>query len=107
LLPNLIHDQERIWLFPARLVQGHGWIPTAAALGTTAGLVALVDPSEAAYFRRTPTFHGFNHIFTGNATLIGTIATRVSPYAVGSIRKDSKMHKRRCSPVKPSPMPRF
>src|ERR1700730_14241036 len=59
LFPNIISDQERIWSFPARLVQGQSWIPTAAVLGTTAGLVAL-DPTEAAFFRRTPTFQGFN-----------------------------------------------
>ena len=82
LLPNLVHDQRRIWSFPARLVQGDRWIPTAAVLGTTAGLVAL-DPTEAAYFRRTSTFHGFNNIFTGNATLAGIIAAPVSLYAIG------------------------
>ena len=92
LLPNLISDQERIWSFPARLVRGQSLIPTAAVLGTTAGLMAL-DPTEAAYFRRTPTFHGFNNIFTGNATVIGTIATPVSLYAIGLIRKDSKMER--------------
>ena len=90
LLPNLISDQERIWSFPARLVQGQSWIPTAAVLGTTAGLLAL-DPIEASYFRRTPTFQGFNNIFTGNATAIGTIVAPVSLYAIGLIRKDSKM----------------
>lgn len=90
LLPNLINDQERIWLFPARLAQGHHWIPTVAILGTTAGLVAL-DPTESAYFRRTTTYHGFNNIFTGNATQIGLIAAPVSLYLIGSIRKDSKM----------------
>src|ERR1035437_9398226 len=77
LVPNLIHDQERIWSFPARLVHGHEWLPIAAVLGTTAALSAL-DPTEAAYFRRTPTFHGFNNIFTGNATSIGMIAAPVS-----------------------------
>jgi membrane-associated phospholipid phosphatase len=92
LLPNLIHDQERIWSFPARVVQGHGWIPTAAVLGTTAVLVPL-DPAESAYFRRTRTFHGFNNIFTGNATAIGTIATPVSLYAIGLIWRDSKMQR--------------
>jgi len=92
LLPNLISDQERIWSFPATLVQEQSLIPTAAVLGTTAGLMAL-DPTEAAYFRRTPTFHGFNNIFTGNATVIGTIATPVSLYAIGLIRKDSKMER--------------
>jgi hypothetical protein len=34
------------WTFPARLVQGQSWIPTAVILGTAAGLVAL-DPTEA------------------------------------------------------------
>jgi membrane-associated phospholipid phosphatase len=73
-------------------VQGQSWIPTAAILGTTAGLVAL-DPTEASYFRRTPTFHGLNSIFTGNATVLGTIAAPVSLYAIGLIRKDSKMER--------------
>jgi membrane-associated phospholipid phosphatase len=90
LLPNLIRDQERIWTFPARLVQGQNWIPTAAVLGTTAGLVAL-DPIEANYFRRSTTFQGFNNIFTGNATVVGTIMAPVSLYVIGLVRKDSKM----------------
>ena len=64
LLPNLVNDQERIWSFPARLVQGQNWIPTAAVLGTTAGLIAL-DPTEASYFRSSSSFHAFNNIFTG------------------------------------------
>jgi hypothetical protein len=92
LLPNIVSDQERIWSFPARLVQGQNWIPTAAVLGTTAGLVAL-DPTEASYFRRTSTFHGLNNIFTGNATAIGTMAAPVSLYAIGLIRKDGKMER--------------
>jgi len=90
LLPNLIHDQGRIWSFPARLAQGQAWIPTAAVLGATAGLVAL-DPTEAAYFHGASTFHGFNNIATGNATSIGTLAAPVSLYAMGLIRRDSKM----------------
>ena len=92
LLPNLISDQERIWTFPARLVQEQNWISTTAVLGTTAGLLAL-DPTEAAYFRRTSTFRSFNNIFTGNATVVGTIAAPVSLYAIGLIRKDSKMQR--------------
>lgn len=90
LLPNILHDQEHIWTFPARLVQGQNLIPTGAVLGTTAGLVAL-DPTEAHYFRRTSTFHSFNNTFTGNATAIGTIIAPFSLYAAGLIRKDSKM----------------
>ena len=90
LLPNLISDQERIWSFPARLAQGQDWLPTAAVLGATAGLVAL-DPTEASFFRGTSRFNGFNNTFTGNATLIGTIAAPVSMYGIGLVRKDKKM----------------
>lgn len=90
LLPNLVDDQKHIWSFPARLAQRQNWISTAAILGTTAGLVVL-DPTEAAYFRGNQTLNGFNDTFTGNATVIGTIATPVSLYAIGLIRKDSKM----------------
>jgi membrane-associated phospholipid phosphatase len=90
LYPNLIADQKHIWSFPARLMRGQNWTPTAAVLGITAGLV-LLDPSDAGYFRRTPTFHGFNNIFSGNATAIGTGAVPASLYALGLIRRDSKM----------------
>ena len=92
LAPNLIHDQGRIWSFPARLVRGDAWLPTAAVLGTTAALVAL-DPTGASYFRRTSTFHGFNNVFTSNATSLGTLAAPVSLYAIGLIRRDSKMQR--------------
>jgi membrane-associated phospholipid phosphatase len=87
---NLIADQKQIWSFPARLMQSQNWTPTTSILGATAGLV-LLDPSEAGYFRRTPTFHGFNNIFTGNATAIGIGAAPASLYAIGLIRRDSKM----------------
>jgi membrane-associated phospholipid phosphatase len=89
---NVIADQKQIWSFPARLMQGRNWMPTAAVLGTTAGLLFL-DPSEARYFRSTPTFHGFKNFFTSNATSIGTGAVPASLYAIGLIRKDSKMQR--------------
>jgi membrane-associated phospholipid phosphatase len=87
---NVMADQKQIWTFPARLMHGQNWTPTVAVLGTTAGLV-LLDPTEAGYFRRTPTFHGFNNIFTGNVTAIGMGAVPASLYAIGRIRKDSMM----------------
>lgn len=49
------------------------------------------DPSESAYFRNTTAFHGFNGIFTGNATIAGILAAPVSLYAAGLLRKDSEM----------------
>ena len=89
-IPNLASDQKKIWLFPLRLARGSDLLPTGAVLSATTGLVAL-DPWDARYFRDTTTFSGFNRIFTGTATLYATVATPVSFYAVGLLRKDSKM----------------
>jgi membrane-associated phospholipid phosphatase len=87
---NVIADQKQIWSFPVRPIQGQNWAPTAAVLGTTAGLF-FADPIEARYFRRTTTFHEFRNIFNGNTTAIGMGATAASLYTIGRIRKDSKM----------------
>uniref|UniRef100_Q01X14 Phosphoesterase, PA-phosphatase related n=1 Tax=Solibacter usitatus (strain Ellin6076) TaxID=234267 RepID=Q01X14_SOLUE len=87
---NVISDQKQIWTFPARLIHGQNLAPTAAVLGTTAGLYFL-DPKEAAYFRKTTTFDGFRYVFNGNATAIGMGAVSASMYAIGRLRKDSKM----------------
>jgi membrane-associated phospholipid phosphatase len=92
LIPNLLSDQKQIWLFPVRLVHGQDLIPTAAVLGTTAGLIAL-DPYEAPYFRRTSTFQSFNNVFSGNATAIGTVVAPASLYVLGLVRKDAKMQR--------------
>lgn len=90
LAPNILDDQRRIWSFPAQLAQGRDWVPTAAFLGASAGLIAL-DPTEASYFRSNSFFRGFNNVFASNATAIGTILAPVSLYAAGWVRKDSKM----------------
>jgi membrane-associated phospholipid phosphatase len=92
LFHNVMADQKQIWSFPARLAQGHNLLPTAAVLGTTAGLFAA-DPVEARYFRNTTKFHDFRYIFNGNATAIGMGVTAASMYAIGRLRKDSKMQK--------------
>lgn len=90
LFHNWVDDQKHIWTFPARLAQGQDLLPTAAVLGATAGLF-YVDPIEAKYFRNTTTFNGFRTIVNGNAAAIGIGATAASLYAIGKIRKDSKM----------------
>ena len=90
LVPNTLSDEKQIWTFPLKVGRGKYWIPTAAIIGVTAGLVAL-DPVTAPHFRRTSSFEGFNHVFSGNATSIGIIVAPVSLYAAGLIRKDSKM----------------
>ena len=90
LLPNLLSDQQQIWSFPGRVSQGQNLIPTTAVLGATAGLF-LLDPVEGAYFRSTSQFNGFNKIFSGNVTVLGTIIVPVSLYGAGIVRKDTKM----------------
>jgi hypothetical protein len=85
-IPNIVDDQSKIWLFPAKLNKKRNWIPIAVILGTTAALIAL-DSHDAPYFRSTSTFAGFNGVFTGNATAI----VPVSLYVTGLISKDSKM----------------
>jgi len=90
LIPNLASDQKQIWRFPIRAHRDKHWVPAAAVLAVTAGLIAA-DPHEGAYFRRASAFDGFNHVFSGNATGYGMIAAPVSLYAAGLIGKDSKM----------------
>jgi len=90
LVPNLASDQKQIWTFPRKLGQKKYLIPAAAIVGVTAGLVAL-DPVTAPAFRRTSSFDGFNHVFSGKATDLGNIVAPLSLYAAGLIRKDSKM----------------
>jgi len=92
LFHNVIDDQKQIWSFPARIVQGQDLLPTAAVLGTTAGLF-FVDPIESGYFRHTTTFNDFRNILNGNATAIGMGVTAASLYAIGRFRKDSKMQR--------------
>jgi membrane-associated phospholipid phosphatase len=89
-IPNLASDQKRIWLFPFRLLKGEDLIPAAAIVATTVGLVAL-DPYTAPAFRNTTAFSGFNKVFTGNATVYGTVATPFAMYVGGMFLKDSKM----------------
>ncbi|HYK59600.1 MAG TPA: phosphatase PAP2 family protein [Bryobacteraceae bacterium] len=88
LVPNLLSDQKRIWLFPAQPAQGHYWMPTLGVLAATAGLIAS-DPQTAPYFRTTRSFQGFNSVFSGRATAIGTVLAPSSLYIAGLLRKDS------------------
>ena len=90
IIPNIVDDQSKIWLFPAKLNKKRNWIPVAVILGTTAAPIAL-DSHDAPYFRTSSTFAGFNRVFTGNATAIGTAIVPVSLYATGLISKDSEM----------------
>lgn len=90
LVPNVLTDQKRMWLFPTQLTHASTLVPTAAVLAATGGLVAL-DPLSAGAFRRTTSFKRFNQVFNSNATAWGTLAAPASLYAIGLLRADSKM----------------
>jgi membrane-associated phospholipid phosphatase len=88
LVPNFLHDQKPIWLFPAHAVQGKHAKPALAFVLATAGLVAL-DPHDTPYFRRTTSFGDFNRTFSGRNTALATALVPLSAYAVGLARRDS------------------
>lgn len=88
LVPNILHDQKPIWLFPAGVVRGRHGKPTAAFILATAGLVVL-DAHDAPYFRRTDSFNGINRYFSGRNTALGTAIVPLSFYAAGLARKNS------------------
>jgi membrane-associated phospholipid phosphatase len=88
LVPNIIHDQKPIWLFPASVARGRHLKPTLGIILVTAGLVAL-DPHDAPYFRRTTSFIGFNKVFSGTNMALGTAIVPLYFYALGLACRDS------------------
>jgi membrane-associated phospholipid phosphatase len=86
--PNILCDQKRVWTFSWRLVHGKNVLPTAAVVGVTAGLIAL-DATDARYFRRTSSFHQFNHVVSGINTGLFIGLVPASFYAVGLFSHDS------------------
>lgn len=88
LVPNVMHDQKPIWLFPKAVAEGKHVKPTIAILSVTGGLIAL-DPIDSPYFRRTQSFGTFNRYFSGRNTSIGMAAFPFAFYIYGLARKDS------------------
>jgi hypothetical protein len=91
-VPDVLHDQKRIWLFPISVVQGHHLIPTLAVCGTTAGLVAL-DPASGRYFQNTQSFQELNRIFSGPNTALAMVIFPTAFYGVALARKDPDAQK--------------
>ncbi len=85
---NVLHDQKDIWLFPVHLAHGRHWLPTAAVVGVTAGLLTL-DAHDVPYFRRTNSFSGFNSGFSGPITAMEIALVPAAIYGIGLVRKDS------------------
>jgi hypothetical protein len=88
LVPKVLDDQKRIWLFPRHWFQGKYVIPTGTFLIATAGLVAL-DPYTEPYFRRTQAYTEFNRVVTSRNSVIGMFAVPLSAYGAGLARHDT------------------
>jgi len=88
LVPNVLDDEKRIWLFPKHWFQGKYLIPTGTFLIATAGLVAL-DPHAEPYFRRTQAYTEFNRVVSSRNSVIGMFAVPLSAYGAGLVRHDA------------------
>jgi len=88
IVPDILRDQKRVWLYPVRVVKGEHWKPTLGVVVGTAGLVAL-DPHDTPYFRRTTAFANFNTVASGRNAALGILAVPLSFYVVGAVRKDT------------------
>ncbi len=89
LLPNnFIQDQKTMWTFPLQVAKGRHWKPALGFVAVTAALVAL-DPRDTPYFRRTPSFSGFNKAFSGRNTTLGMALVPASFLVEGLARHDS------------------
>jgi hypothetical protein len=87
LIPNIVHDQKPLWLFPAKVFKGQELKPVVGLTLATAGLVAL-DPHDTPYFLRTDSFHGFDNAFKGTNTALAMAIVPLSFYGVGLARHD-------------------
>jgi membrane-associated phospholipid phosphatase len=72
-VPDVLHDQGKIWSFPLELAKGRHLEPALAFAATTATLIVL-DPRDTPYFRRTQSFQGFNKVFSGTNTDLAIMA---------------------------------
>jgi membrane-associated phospholipid phosphatase len=88
-IPDILHDQKPIWLFPVHVMEGKHVKPALALTLITAGLIAL-DPHGEPYFRNKSDFKTYQ---TGalrgrNTALIFTLIP-VATYFGGRLAKDS------------------
>jgi len=89
LTPDLLHQQERLWLFPLSVVRGHHLKPTLALLGATA-LLTTVDAHNAKWVRNSlQPLHGFNSAFSGYNTATATEAFASAFYIAAIARRNA------------------
>jgi hypothetical protein len=86
---DFLHDQKKIWLFPAQLAKGKHWIPTLAIAGGTAVLIAT-DKNTMPYFRNHQgQLDDINDVFGTYVTSAEVIAVPATLMIAGYARHDS------------------
>jgi hypothetical protein len=88
-VPDVLRDQKGIWLSPAHLAKGHGWIPTLVMAAGTAGFIAS-DSHTMPYFRdHQRNLDDVNDVFDQWITMGEIAAVPVGLMAAGTLRNDS------------------
>jgi hypothetical protein len=85
---DFLHDQKKIWLFPAELAKGKHWVPTLAIAGGTAVLIAT-DKNTMPYFRNHQgQLDDLNDVFNSYITSAEVIAVPTTLLIAGYARHD-------------------
>ena len=85
---DFLHDQKKIWLFPAELAKGKHWVPTLAIAGGTAVLIAT-DKNTMPYFRNHQgQLDDLNDVFDSYITSAEVIAVPATLMIAGYARHD-------------------
>jgi len=90
LIPNILQDQKKIWMFPAKLARGQYWKP-AVIFAVITGALFMLDPYDPSYFRHTRQFHLLNIIVSGHNATVAMWLVMLGAMAIGLLRSDSYM----------------
>ena len=89
IVPDILHDQKDIWLFPAQLGHARVWVPALLLAGGTAGLIEA-DSHVMPYFRdHQSNLDDLNDVFDQWITIGEIAAVPVGLMAAGAVRHDS------------------
>lgn len=88
-VPDMLHQQKDIWLFPLSAARGHHWEPTVALVGATA-LLTTIDAHDAKWVRSNwRPLSPFNDTFSGYNTATATEAFASAFYIAAVARRNA------------------
>ena len=90
LIPNILQDQKKIWLFPAKLARGQYWKPAVIFVVIT-GALFMVDPYDPSYFRHAHQFYYLDVIVSGHNAMLAMWLVMLGAMAIGLVLSDSYM----------------